>query len=251
LIEGLWANKSSCWTRSEEALRSCESSITGGFFLDEHCQKVSRTTTAASNEQIAQSTSASNIAGTIAAAVLVPLVVILLLLAAVMMFVFWRRRMFWFRASSKTSSTVMLTESTSPSTNSTPNNGGDYQTKKLTSNGGNRPSSEIRKTLLPTAIDLSGWLIPAAELSMEQEIGRGASGIVFKAKWRGTPVAVKRILSTDMSDKDLTSFVAEISLMRALRPHGKGSKITTLFFLFIERILIHDFSPPLQTMLYF
>jgi hypothetical protein len=87
-------------------------------------------------------------------------------------------------------------------------------------NSQNRPHAQT-KVVLPADIDFSGWLIPTKELTMEREIGRGAFGVVYKGQWRGIPVAVKQILSAEMNEKDVRSFVAEIALMRSLRPHGK------------------------------
>ena len=39
--------------------------------------------------------------------------------------------------------------------------------------------------------------------------------------WRSTPVAVKQI-SFNIEEKDIRNFVAEISLMKKIRPHGKN-----------------------------
>ena len=45
------------------------------------------------------------------------------------------------------------------------------------------------------AID-SKWRIDAAELEMGRRVGKGAFGVVYKAMWRGTSVAVKQIHAT-------------------------------------------------------
>ena len=85
-------------------------------------------------------------------------------------------------------------------------------------------------------------LIPKSELEFGKEIGKGAFGIVYKGlkfeninqmwncffewkkklgSWRSTPVAIKQILASKMNEKQIKDFVAEISLMKSLRPHGK------------------------------
>jgi hypothetical protein len=217
LIEGTWTNKSSCWTRSDESRHSCEVPFTGGFFLDSQCHKVP--TPAPTSDAAIESSSSASQTSTIVAAVLVPLVVILLCTTLVVLFVFWRRRF------SKKDNTIDTTPMTAVVAMD-PGNVvvGDYQNTKASVARPNHLLPKERKDnklILPADIDFSGWLIPSSELKMEQEIGRGAFGVVFKGQWRGTPVAVKQILSTEMNEKELKAFVAEITLMRALRPHGK------------------------------
>lgn len=43
------------------------------------------------------------------------------------------------------------------------------------------------------------YSIPWAELELKNVIGEGAYGTVYKGRWRGTPVAVKVINSTEES----------------------------------------------------
>jgi hypothetical protein len=213
LIEGTWTNKSSCWTRSDESRHSCEVPFTGGFFLDSQCHKVP--TPAPTSDAAIESSSSASQTSTIVAAVLVPLVVILLCATLVVLFVFWRRRMFWFSATSKKANhanTDSLPELSNVSVIGT-----DYRSASASKLQERKES----KVVLPADIDFSGWLIPSSELKMEQEIGRGAFGVVFKGQWRGTPVAVKQIPSFLMDAKQMRAFVAEITLMKALRPHGK------------------------------
>jgi serine/threonine protein kinase len=72
-------------------------------------------------------------------------------------------------------------------------------------------------------INLNAHLILASDLQLGEEIGRGSSGVVYKATWRGTEVAMKQLLSSkQMSTKEIHDFIAEISLMASLRPHGKS-----------------------------
>jgi len=64
------------------------------------------------------------------------------------------------------------------------------------------------------------WEIKMSDLLIEKEIGRGAYGIVFKARWREEAVAVKKIIGdADISDELVKAFTAEIKLMKNLRPH--------------------------------
>src|SRR5690349_11881502 len=48
---------------------------------------------------------------------------------------------------------------------------------------------------------------------------KGAFGVVYRGKWRGTLVAIKTIKGT-LSEKQLEDFKSEARLMANLRPHG-------------------------------
>ncbi len=55
--------------------------------------------------------------------------------------------------------------------------------------------------------------IPPEELVMEEEIGRGTYGVVYKATWRGSNVAVKKLLK-NIEQKELESFRSEALTMQ-------------------------------------
>lgn len=63
------------------------------------------------------------------------------------------------------------------------------------------------------------WQIPFREVALNKELGRGASGIVYKGKWRLQDVAIKVIPSEKLGPKELGEFHAEIALMASVRPH--------------------------------
>jgi hypothetical protein len=229
----MWTNKSSCWTRSTESQNSCQASFTGGFFLDSQCQKAPTPAVPTPtpvvptpvNALVSSSNGGSNNDGIIAIAVIVPLLIIAFCAAIILLFVFWKRKMFWFSATSKNNNnnTAELSTVVASSTN--------HQNIPLSTN--NVP----KQTLFGKAVvdlNFKGWLIPFNEISMEQEVGRGAFGVVYKGQWRGTSVAVKQILAEEMNEKEIKAFIAEISLMHSLRPHGKKEvkkKMDKQFFL--------------------
>eukprot|EP01119_Soliformovum_irregulare_P014085 TRINITY_DN3814_c0_g1_i5.p1 TRINITY_DN3814_c0_g1~~TRINITY_DN3814_c0_g1_i5.p1 ORF type:complete len:444 (-),score=96.22 TRINITY_DN3814_c0_g1_i5:82-1413(-) len=66
---------------------------------------------------------------------------------------------------------------------------------------------------------MTHWEINFEELTLTQELGRGAFGIVYRGKWRYQDVAVKLLLNQNMTDKELEEFRAESQLMMNLRPH--------------------------------
>eukprot|EP01091_Cochliopodium_minus_P015801 TRINITY_DN5718_c0_g3_i1.p1 TRINITY_DN5718_c0_g3~~TRINITY_DN5718_c0_g3_i1.p1 ORF type:complete len:753 (+),score=164.08 TRINITY_DN5718_c0_g3_i1:413-2671(+) len=55
------------------------------------------------------------------------------------------------------------------------------------------------------------------EIEIKKRIGRGSFGEVFKAKWRGINIAVKKLPKHMMSGKFVDSFVEEISITNTLR----------------------------------
>jgi serine/threonine protein kinase len=89
-------------------------------------------------------------------------------------------------------------------------------------NNNNTDDSQSR-SIVNVDINLNAHLILASDLQLGEEIGRGSSGVVYKAVWRGIEVAVKQLLSSkQMSTKEIHDFIAEISVMASLRPHGKS-----------------------------
>ncbi|PRP78865.1 hypothetical protein PROFUN_01038 [Planoprotostelium fungivorum] len=57
------------------------------------------------------------------------------------------------------------------------------------------------------------------EFSDLRQIGQGAFGVVFSAKWRELHVAMKQLKNIHASEKELKEFVAEVEILQQLRPH--------------------------------
>eukprot|EP00735_Rhodelphis_limneticus_P013193 TRINITY_DN6751_c0_g1::TRINITY_DN6751_c0_g1_i1::g.3057::m.3057 TRINITY_DN6751_c0_g1::TRINITY_DN6751_c0_g1_i1::g.3057 ORF type:complete len:380 (-),score=98.22,sp/Q9C9U5/SIS8_ARATH/41.18/2e-70,Pkinase_Tyr/PF07714.12/8.2e-66,Pkinase/PF00069.20/2.5e-60,APH/PF01636.18/3.4e+03,APH/PF01636.18/0.0021 TRINITY_DN6751_c0_g1_i1:100-1155(-) len=68
---------------------------------------------------------------------------------------------------------------------------------------------------LPTSA--SSHLILFNELKMEQRIGIGGFGEVFKGVWRGTDVAIKKLLDQQATEDLLREFVSEISTLASVQ----------------------------------
>jgi len=72
----------------------------------------------------------------------------------------------------------------------------------------------------PNALQMESYEIDYSELEFEQEIGRGAYGVVFKGTWRGGVVAIKQLnLMGTLTQKELNDFRVEAGVMKSLRPH--------------------------------
>eukprot|EP01119_Soliformovum_irregulare_P007249 TRINITY_DN1964_c0_g1_i4.p1 TRINITY_DN1964_c0_g1~~TRINITY_DN1964_c0_g1_i4.p1 ORF type:complete len:920 (-),score=248.98 TRINITY_DN1964_c0_g1_i4:115-2874(-) len=70
----------------------------------------------------------------------------------------------------------------------------------------------------PTRVTVKGE-IKIEDISFERKIGQGAFGEVWYAKWRQTPVAVKRMKTDSMTQDELERFAAEGKLMANMRVH--------------------------------
>eukprot|EP01116_Phalansterium_solitarium_P008220 TRINITY_DN2174_c0_g2_i1.p1 TRINITY_DN2174_c0_g2~~TRINITY_DN2174_c0_g2_i1.p1 ORF type:complete len:833 (+),score=232.95 TRINITY_DN2174_c0_g2_i1:2-2500(+) len=81
--------------------------------------------------------------------------------------------------------------------------------------GSSRVTSRTGSASTPAADLHSGWEIDYNELKLGTEIGRGAVGVVYKARWRGTLCVVKQMLGSG-GEKD---FLREARNMQNLRNH--------------------------------
>ena len=62
--------------------------------------------------------------------------------------------------------------------------------------------------------------IPESELEIGGVIGNGAMGVVYRAKWRETDVAVKRLKRSGAANREqlLADFRREVALLKQLSP---------------------------------
>ena len=79
---------------------------------------------------------------------------------------------------------------------------------------GVQPSTDLSRLVTHTP----GEIIPYKELEFldKTPIGRGSFGEVFAGKWRGTPVAFKKLLYQHMSRKLHSTFIKEVSILSTL-----------------------------------
>ena len=61
---------------------------------------------------------------------------------------------------------------------------------------------------------IQGYSIDYREIIFHQKIGMGAFGEVWKGEWAGTSVAIKKIATATIKEKDIQEFSNEILLMR-------------------------------------
>jgi len=66
------------------------------------------------------------------------------------------------------------------------------------------------------------WLIEFRELTLQNQIGKGAFGIVYAGKWRGQKVAIKKLRLPEgeqLTATEIENFQKEAAVMKGLRPH--------------------------------
>ena len=59
-------------------------------------------------------------------------------------------------------------------------------------------------------------IIPLVEIEMQEKIGDGGFGIVYAGKWKGTPIAFKKLLCQEMTDRKTEEFVNEVEVFSKL-----------------------------------
>jgi len=77
----------------------------------------------------------------------------------------------------------------------------------------------VIRTGINTSRKNEKYNIEYSELIIQSKVGEGAFGIVFKAKWRGAPVAVKQIKSSSLQPGKREKFLEECQFMKNLQPH--------------------------------
>ncbi|KAL2610013.1 hypothetical protein R1flu_028586 [Riccia fluitans] len=76
-----------------------------------------------------------------------------------------------------------------------------------------KPPAWLNGPLMP----FPEWQIDYNELRIDVRVGIGSFGEVFRGTWRGTEVAIKRLLEQDLTEENTADFCNEISLLSRLR----------------------------------
>ena len=77
-------------------------------------------------------------------------------------------------------------------------------------------------------------VINRTDIELNQVIGRGASGVVYRAMFRGTEVAVKQILTENVSKDAVEAFELESAVMAYVFKYFI-SPIASLSFFFVTQ----------------
>jgi serine/threonine protein kinase len=78
-------------------------------------------------------------------------------------------------------------------------------------------SPQLQKSIIKSTHDLKSITVQASDLELEEQVGAGSSGQVYRGTFMGSKVAVKRCLIVDLLDDPLKYFMQETNVMSVLR----------------------------------
>jgi class 3 adenylate cyclase len=67
-----------------------------------------------------------------------------------------------------------------------------------------------------TSANLCRWIIDYNEVQVGQQIGLGSYGVVYKGKWKGVDVAIKRFIKQKLDERRMLEFRAEMAFLSEL-----------------------------------
>jgi hypothetical protein len=67
-----------------------------------------------------------------------------------------------------------------------------------------------------TSANLCRWIIDFQEIQMGKQVGLGSYGVVYRGKWKGVEVAVKRFIKQKMDERRMLEFRAEMAFLSEL-----------------------------------
>jgi hypothetical protein len=67
-----------------------------------------------------------------------------------------------------------------------------------------------------TSANLCRWIIDFSEIQMGKQIGLGSYGVVYRARWKGVEVAVKRFIKQKLDERCMLEFRAEMAFLSEL-----------------------------------
>lgn len=76
--------------------------------------------------------------------------------------------------------------------------------------------------------NLCRWILDYHEIKMGEQLGMGSFGIVYRSKWKGIVVAVKRFVKQKLDEKHMLEFRAEIAFISELHHPNIITLIGTL-----------------------
>jgi len=74
----------------------------------------------------------------------------------------------------------------------------------------------VREDAFLTSANLARWIINFKQLELGKQIGMGSYGVVYRAKWKGVDVAVKKFIKQKLSERSMLEFRAETAFLSEL-----------------------------------
>jgi serine/threonine protein kinase len=67
-----------------------------------------------------------------------------------------------------------------------------------------------------TSANLCRWVIDFKDLQLGKQVGMGSYGVVFKGRWKGVDVAVKKFVKQKLDERRMLEFRAEMAFLSEL-----------------------------------
>ncbi len=67
-----------------------------------------------------------------------------------------------------------------------------------------------------TSANLCRWIIDFSEIQLGKQVGLGSYGVVYRGKWKGMDIAVKRFIKQKLDERSMLEFGAEMAFLSEL-----------------------------------
>ncbi len=67
-----------------------------------------------------------------------------------------------------------------------------------------------------TSANLCRWIIDFSEIQLGKQVGLGSYGVVYRGKWKGVDIAVKRFIKQKLDESSMLEFRAEMAFLSEL-----------------------------------
>ncbi len=74
----------------------------------------------------------------------------------------------------------------------------------------------FKEDLYLTSANLCRWIIDFSEIQLGKQIGMGSYGVVYRGKWKGVDIAVKRFIKQKLDESSMLEIRAEMAFLSEL-----------------------------------
>lgn len=79
------------------------------------------------------------------------------------------------------------------------------------------PSITLKEDSFLLSANLCRWIIDFDDIQLGNQLGIGSYGVVFRGKWKGVDVAVKKFIKQKLDERRMLEFRAEVAFLAELR----------------------------------